>query len=335
MNGSNVRVTAKVNDIRGDLRVDQYLTNFSMAYRQDQTDFIAARASTPIPVLNESDKYAIFPRGYFWRDEAEIRPLGGRPVQVGYKVESGQYLAEEWALEHTIDDRQRRNSATPYDLDETGVALLEGKQLIRQDRIWATSFFKENIWAYDYVGGVDFDKFDDDATDPSKVVTRFKRNLGKGSGFKANTIVLGANVIDAIENNPAIVDRIKYTSEGVVDTAILARLFKVANVIVAESMYNAAAEGAEDDLEYIVDPNSLWMGYVEPAARMDAPTAIARFAWTGLIPGAMNDLGGVITRGRDPRAYTDWIHSRSAFDLKLVAPDLGIFMKHVVDEPGA
>src|SRR5688572_28797609 len=97
INPTNVRRSAKVNDIQGELRVDQYLTDFAVAYRQDQSQFIAPQASTPVPVRNESDKFAIFPRGFFLRDEAEVRALGGRPVQVGYKVGNGQYLAEEWA----------------------------------------------------------------------------------------------------------------------------------------------------------------------------------------------------------------------------------------------
>ena len=90
--------------------------------------------------------------------------------------------------------------------------------------------------------------------------------------------------------------------------------------------------GADDDFQYIVDENSFWIGYVEPQPRMDAPTAIARFAWTGLIPGVMNKMGGVITRGRDDRAYSDWIHSRNAFDIKVVAPDLGLFFTNAVIE---
>jgi hypothetical protein len=94
---------------------------------------------------------------------------------------------------------------------------------------------------------------------------------------------------------------------------------------VVRSIYNAAQEGAEDDFEYIVDPNGAWLGYIEPTAGMDAPTAIARFGWTGLIPGSTGQNGGVITRGRDERAYSDWIHSRNAFDYKLVSPDLGVY----------
>lgn len=331
----NFQRASKVSDVDiSGMRVDTYLTNFSMRWSMEADQFIAPRASTPIPVRHESDKYLIYPRGYFWRDEAEVRPLGGRPVQVSYKTTSGQYLAEEYALEHTIDDRQRANVESPFDLDEAGVSLLQSKQMIRQDRIWAAAVFQAGVWAHDFAGVTDFAQLDDVAVDPIATMNRFKRLLAKGSGFRPNTGVLGANVIDLLEIHPSLIERVKYTQRGILTTEILAAMFGLDRLIVAESMVNLApedntVEGGED-FEYIVDENSFWLGYIEPAARMNSPTAVARFAWTGLIPGATNNSGGVITRGRDSRAYSDWIHSRNAFDIKVVAPDLGLFFSNAV-----
>jgi hypothetical protein len=326
----NVRTTAKVKDtpIGADVRVDAYLTNFSLAYRQDQRNFVAPQAATPISVQKETAIFRTFPRGYFWRDEAEVRALGGRPVQVGYKAGKDSYHAEEWALEHTIDDRERANAAGELDLDESGVMLLEGKQLIRQDRIWAEQVFEEGVWLTDLDGATDFDPFNEAASDPVSLIDTKKTAMAQATGFMPNTLVLGANVNTAIRSNPAMVDRVKYTQTGIITAQLLAALFEVDRVMVARSVYNAAEEGAEDDFEFIVDPNAFWMGYIEPTPRLNAPTAIARFGWTGLIPGAMNAQGGVITRGRDSRAYTDWIHSRNAFDIKRIATDLGMYFKN-------
>lgn len=330
-----VRTTAKVSDVgpQSDLYVDTYLTDFSLSYRQSVDNYIAPKAATPIPVMKESGIYRTFPRGYFWRDEVEVRPLGGRPVQVNYKTGKGNYHAEEWALETTIDDRERANAVDQINLDETGVMLLEGKQLIRQDRLWAETVWAPGIWAYDYAGAVDFPQIDDASTDPVAVMKKYNRTLGKASGFKANTIILGANVEDWVSVNPAMVDRIKYTQTGIIDLQMLAALFKVANVMTAESIYNAAEEGVADDFEFILDPNAIWLGYIEPQPRLNAPTAVARFGWNGLIPGETNAQGGVITRGRDGRAYTDWLHSRQAFDIKVVASDLGVFLTDAVSGP--
>ncbi len=326
----NVRAVGKVSDISGELYADAYLTNFSLAFRQEADRFVAPRAATPIAVMQESGKYATYPRGYFLRDEAEVRPLGGRPVQVSYKVEPGTYAVEEWALEHTIDDRQRANAAGgPYDLDESGVALLEGKQLIREDRTWSTDFFAENVWTFDIDLTLDFDPFNDAASNPIEAIDYYKRQMAKSTGFKPNTIVFGAAVTDALRINPEIQDVIKYTQRGVADEALLGSLFGVSQVVTAMSIYNTAAEGAADDFEFIINENAMWMGYIEPQPRMNAPTAIARFGWTGLFPGA-NQSGGIILRGRDGRASSDWIQSRNAYAYKLISADLGVFFTNAV-----
>lgn len=327
-NPNNVRVvTQKVNDILGEIRIDTYLTNFSEQYRQSRENFIATGCATPVPVMNESDKYVVYPRGYWLRDEAKVRPLGGRPEQVSYRVESGQYLAEEWALEHTIDDRQRRNAAAPFDLDVNGTRLLEGKMLIREDRIWVSEFFTTGLWTFGAVGGVDFTPFNDQASEPIAFIDEQKDLMAEQTGFMPNTLVLGVNVARALRSNADIVERIKYTQRGIVSLDMMASMFEVDRVRVARSVYNTAAEGADDsnlDITWIADPNAMWLGYIEPTPAMDSPTAIARFGWTGLIPGA-NEAGGVVNRGRDDRAWTDWIQNHNAFAYKAVSVDLGGF----------
>lgn len=325
-----VRAARKVSDIQGQLHVDGYLTNFQLMFRQAPSVFISGLASTGISVRHASDRYPVYPRGYFWRDEAQVRPLGGRPVQVGYKIGHDNYNAEEWALETTVDDRERANVDDIINLEENAITLLESKQMIREDRIWATNFFQTGVWTNEEVGGNDFEPFNDSASTPLTTIDRLKTEMAQQTGMMPNTMIVGANVKDALRNNPDIVDRIKYTQTGVASDGILASLFEVDTFRVARAVYNTALETNEDDggldMEFICDPNAIWLGYIAATGGMKTPTAIARFAWTGLIPGAMNNSGGVITRGRDDRAYSDWFHSRNAFDLKVVSQDLGMFI---------
>lgn len=317
---------AKVNDVSGPIHVDGYLTGFSLSYRQGQSAYISGMASTSIPVLKESDKYVTYPRGYLLRDEAQVRPLGGRPVQVGQKLGSDNYNAEEWALETTLDDRQRANTDAPINLEEGAIMTLEQKQLIREDRIWCQNFFTTGVWTFEQIGVTDFTPFNDAASTPIDVIEGLKLEMAQSTGIMPNTLVMGANVRVALKSNPDMLDRIKYTQRGVITDDLLAALFELDNVKTPMAIYNAANEGATDDFEFICDPNAMWLGYIAPTGMLNVATAIARFGWTGLIPGASTNQGGVITRGRDDRAYSDWFHSRNAFDLKLVAPDLGMFI---------
>lgn len=330
-------------DVQNAANPDAYLTNYSFSLQQDAANFVAGAASSMVPVLQEAGKYNVYPPGYFWRDEAKVRPLGGRPAQVSYAVKDGNYAAEEWALEHTIDDRTRRNARAQISLDENGVKLLTGKQMIRADRIWATQFFKTGVWGMEVTGvaanpGADqFLAWDDALSNPISDVEDWKEKIFAGTGMMPNTLVLGANVRKSLKNHPDFIERTKYTSSAAITNAIMAALFEIENIRVARSLYNSAAEKMPDDedggenIEYIVDPDSAWLGYIDPTPTVDSPTAIANFAWTGLIPGQTNDFGGVISRGRDERAYSDWFHNRQAFDLRKVSDDLAVFIKSAVN----
>lgn len=323
-------------NIEGTLHIDRYLTDFSVMFVQDSNKFIAQRAASVIPVLKQTDKYVVYDRGYFWRDEAKPRPLGGRPLQVGYKIGEGTYSAIEYALEHTIDDRQRANADDPIRLDENATVLLTQKHLIKQDRVWAQNFFRSGVWSTNFEGvastpgSQQYLQFNDASSDPIGVIDLAKDQVNELTGFMPNTLVLGADVKRTLRSHPDIADRIKYVQHGVADDQILAALFDVDNVITARSVYNAAAEGATDNFDFIVDRTGMLLAYIEPNPGLDSPTAIANFAWTGLIPGSTNAMGGVIESGRDDRAHSDWFQGRMAWDLKQVSADLGVFFNDAV-----
>jgi hypothetical protein len=328
--------TGSASNIEGPIHVDRYLTNYSESFLQDARMFIAGRAASLVGVQNQSDMYLTYDRGYFWRDESAPRPLGGRPQQVGYKVSQSSYNAIEWALEHIVDDRQRANVDNQISLDRNATSLLTQKQLIRADRIWAQNFFVPNVWSSLVVGTAStpgtnqFLEFNDADSDPIGVIDEYKDTFHQRTGFMPNTLVIGAKVKRHLRSHPDIADRIKYTQIGIAEEDLLARLFDIPTVVTARSVYNSAAEGATNSFTYIANSRAMLMAYIEPTPSLDSPTAIINFAWQGLIPGQMNNFGGVMTRGRDNRAYSDWFHNRMAFDLRQGAADLGIFFQNVV-----
>lgn len=324
--------------IQGVLHVDRYLTQYSVNFVQDRRVFIAQQAASVIPVLKQTDQYVVYDRGYFWRDEAQPRALGGRPVQVGYKIASDSYSAIEYALEHVVDDRQRANVDDPIRLDENATTLLTQKHMIKQDRTWCQRFFRTGVWTTNIVGinstpvsGSTVLRWDAANSTPIEDIDGMKDQINQQTGFMPNVLVLGAAVRRQLRTHPDIADRIKYTQTGIADEDVLAKLFEVGTVVVARSVYNAAMEGAANSFQYIADSKSAWLGYIEPNPGLDSPTAIANFAWVGLIPGVANTLGGVIERGRDDRAHSDYFQGRMAWDLKQVSADLGVFIGNAVN----
>lgn len=323
------------------MHVDRYLTNLSVAFVQESRNFVADKVFPIVPVAKQSDLYPLYDRGYFFRDEMRPRPLGGEAQKAGYKVVNQRYHAEEWALAHTIDDRVRSNADQPLNPDRAAMRLLTTQAMINRDRRWASAFFKTGVWTTDLTGVADdpsdgeFLQFNQEGSDPIGVVDLYKDAIAEQTGgYEPNVLVLGRKVYRTIRNHPDVIDRIKYTQRGVVDREILASLFGVDRVVVPGSVQNTAAEGDADNFSFIVSSNDMLLVYAAPEPALEQPSGGYIFAWTGLIPGETNAFGGIIQRMRDEKAHSDHVEIRVAYDIHLVAPDLGVFFTNCVGDNG-
>lgn len=315
---------------------DQLLSNISIAFIQSQNKFVAPQVFPVVPVNNASDFYLEFPRGAFFRDEVGPRPLGGQSRIGGFTTTKKPYYAEEQGLSSNLDDRERANATPPYDPERSRIIYLTQQHLIHRDRDWAAKYFKPGVWTTDLTGEASapgqnqFLQFDQDNSDPIQIVDEYRDNIAEQTGFEPNVIVMGRKVFRVIKNHPAVVERIVYTQRGIVTAELLAELLGVDKVVIPGGVNNTAAEGQDDDFQFIVGKNDMLMAYAAPSAGLDQPTAGYTFAWTGLLPNAgMSGQAGV-WRGREDRAHSDWFEVRMAYDMHVVSADLGVFFGSAV-----
>lgn len=319
-----------------EMHVDRFLTNLSVAFAQESSAFVADKVFPIVPVQKQSDKYVIYDRGSFFRDEVRPRPLGGRAPTVGYKTSSDSYIAEEQALAHTIDDRVRANADAPLAPDRSAMRLLTTQFLIHRDREWVEKFFRTGVWTTELTGvassptGNQFLQFDQAGSTPIQTIDVYRDRIAELTGFEPNVLVLGRTVFRVLKNHPDILERIKYTQRGTVTLDLLASLFGVNRVVVPGGIMNDAPEGAPDNFKFILPSTDMLLVYAAPQPGLEEPTGGYIFAWTGLIPGETNAFGGVFQRMRDEPAHSDLIEIRAAYDIKLVAPDLGVFFTQAV-----
>lgn len=321
----------------GDLHIDQYLTNLSVAWAQDQANFVADTVFPTVPVQKQSNKYAIYDKGYFYRDEMAPRPLGGKAARTGYAVSNGTYLCEEHALAHAIDDRTRDNADQPLDPDRAAMRLLTTQAMIHRDRLWAAKYFVTSVWGNTDQTGVasapstnQFIQFDQSGGDPVGTIDKQADAMLGATGYRPNTLVLGTDTYRGIKNNASVLDRIKYTQRGIVTPDLLAALFGVDRVVIAGGVQNTAHEGQTNAISFIANSKSALLVYASTAPAIDTPSGGYTFAWTGLIPGATNAFGGVISRYRDEQEHSDVLELRTAFDTEIVASELGVFFSAAV-----
>jgi len=318
------------------VHLDGYLTQFSIAQAQAMENFIAATVFPIVPVQNATDLYFIFEDEWFRRDEFEERPLGGRSKRIGYKTTSAQYSVIEESLAHAIDDRVRANADDPLNPDRAATRLLTEQAMIHMDRKWATAYFQSGVWDTD-VDGVSANpttgeilQWDQSGSNPMADIDFYKDAMHLATARTPNILVMGSQVYREVKQNAEILDRIKYTQTGVITQQLLASFFGVDKLVVAKGIWNTSPEGVAASNDWIVSPADMLLCYAPSSPAIEEPAAGYHFAWTNLIPGAGNAMGGVVERRRDEDAHSDIIELRTAQSVQVVSSALGVFFSDVV-----
>lgn len=315
---------------RGDVHVNAPLTNISVAFLQDATNFVADNVFPNIPVSKQSDIYYLFDRGYFNRDEMEERAPGTESAGGNYKVETDTpYYAKVYSFHHDIPDQRRSNADSVLDPDREATELVTHKGLIKRERLWVSKFFTSGVWGTNATPGNGL--WDLDSSTPIEDIRAQRTAILESTGYMPNTLVIGQKVYDALIDHVDIVDRVKYgQSSGnvaLVDVAELRALFKIDRIFVMRAIVNTAVEGAANAHSFIGGRHAL-LCYSAPSPGLMTPTAGYTFSWNGYL-GAQAQ-GQRIKRFRMDHLEADRIEIDMAFDQKQISQDLGVFYNNIV-----
>ena len=304
--------------------VDPVLSNMLVGYQQSQDRFVADRVFPLVPVEKQGFTYYLFTKKYWFLDEMKGRSPGAAFARGGYGASTTTGFANTWGLEHPIADEARANNQTPMGLEQAGLQWLAQQSLIRRERAFAADFMATSVWATDDNNATtDWDDFS--AGDPVNDVLTAKRTISNSTGMDGNAMVLGYIVHQALVNHPDIIDRVKYTRDGLLGTVeqILAQAFGVERYLVGKSSYNSANEGQTFSGAAIIDDDCLVCS-ISAAPGMFTASAGYTFAWDG------GGGGGQIAQYREPQVKSDVLQLSEAWDQKAVATDLGYFFADVV-----
>jgi hypothetical protein len=224
-----------------DVHIDAILTNISVAYIQDQNAFVASKVFPTIPVEKQSDKYFVYTKGDWFRDEAQLRAPATESAGSGYNLTTATYNTQVYAFHKDVDDQVRANADNPLNPDRDATSFITQRMLLRQEIQWASEFFTTSVWATDSTPTNLWNDYT--ASDPIGDVETAKATILTSTGFLPNTMVMGYDVFRQLRNHPDIVDRVKYTSAENVTEDILARFFGVDRILVARAVKNTGLEG--------------------------------------------------------------------------------------------
>lgn len=314
-----------------DVHIDAALSNLSVAYIQDASNFIADKVFPIVNVQKQSDKYFKYEKGAFFRDEAKRRAPATESAGSGFGLGTDTYFCDKWALHKDVDDDTVANSDPAIDPYGDATNFVANSLLIRRERLFADAYMKTGVWGTDETGGTNFAQWDDEATsDPADDAKRVRISMLSKTGYAPNTMTVGYEVYEALKKHPLIMEKFRYSGKESITTDMLARYFEVERFLVAQSVYTSSAEGVADaslTMAFIHGKNVLF-SFAPRVPSLMMPAAGYIFGWAGLT--GVNNAGIATSRFRMQQLKADRVETEMAVDMKLVAADMGYFLTTVV-----
>lgn len=318
------------NPVRSDVHVNRPLTAISVATIQAESDFIHQQVFPNVPVLKQSDLYFKYTRDYWFRSGAQKRAPATESAGSGFHLTTDSYFCDKWAFHMDLDDDTVAN-ADMLSLDKSATEFVTRNLLLRREQLFMQRYLAPGVWAgnmatnsmgvlapADYTPDI---SWSDASSNPVADVAKLKIGVKRITSLSPNTMVVSPDVNEALKQHPLVIDRIKYTQKGIATEELLAQLFGVDKYLVASAVYNSSQEGQLANYNFISN-NKFLLCYAAPAPGIMVPSAGYIMSWSGLFGGSA--YGSRIKRMRMEHLEADRIEGEMAFDMKMVASDLGV-----------
>lgn len=298
---------------RRQVHIDRALTNVSIAYRN--ANYIGDLIFPQVVVQKQSDKFFVFDKSSWFRDEAGPRAPGTRGPEVEYSISSSAYSAQPMAATKVLPDEVVDNADQPLQERRNAVEFATDKVVLKLEKDVATDVFGAE-WSTSATPGT---LWEDDASDPLGDVDTAREAIVKLIGREPNKMVIGREVWKQLKNHPDLLDRVKYTQTGRITPELLAQLFEIEQLLIGSAIEDTAAEGVTASFSFIWGKNAL-LAWVPPNPGLMVPAAGYIFSWK------QRTLEVFRRMEEKANAYRAEQH----YDVKITAPDAGYLLKAVV-----
>jgi hypothetical protein len=297
-----------------EVKYDQVLTNIALAYEPE--GYIADQVMPVVPVKNEDGVYWVYDKSKFFTPQA-LRAPRTRYREIDWSATRDSYHAEEYGLETRIDDRERNNSASPLDLDETGTETLVDMIFNNREKRIATMVLSTgNVTQNTTLAGAT-QWSDAGGGDPIGVAMTAHDTIRAATGIRPNSAVMGYSVWSKLQQNPKIMARLPEGAQ--VTEQVLKTLFQVDNLYIGSVLTATSKKGQTVTL------GDVWGKDVLFFHKQNRP-ALRRPAF-----GYQMQVAGLRTfRWRDTPVNCDVIRVNEIRAEKMVAASLGYLVKAAV-----
>lgn len=311
------------NPTPSDVHVSAALTNISVAYMQDASNFIADKLFPIVGVEKQSDKYHILNKNDFMRDEAKPRAPSTRAPRGGFRVSQDSYSCLTYSFAVPVDDETRANADSALSIDKSATGQATQKLLIQRERKFASTYFTTSVWGTDVTPATLWSAA---SSTPLKDVDTGKETILKNTGYKPNVLAMSYEVFNKLRQNQEIKDQFKYTSADSITEDMLARYFSLDKVLVGGGAYATNREGASAAQSFVFGKHAL-LTYVPKGPSILEAASGYIFGWKGFA----GSVDGMRVRSyREEDIKSDVYECEASYDMKVVGADLGYFFASVI-----
>jgi len=303
----------------GDSKVDKILSQFSIAYRND--NYIAEQILPVLKVKEKSGKFAKYAKDNLRvYSDATFRAPGTRANDIDYSVSQGTYLCAEHALEKRVPDEMVLNSDDPYDPKRDAVEFLMDLIWLNQENALATTMTSTSILTQNTTlsGTSQWDDYNN--SDPFDDIATGIETVRSATGKLPNSCVLSFDVMQKLKNHPDVREQVKYTNGGQLSDgafeSFLKGFFRLENVYVGTAIKNSADEGQSDSI------GNVWNDDFVLFHKTSRPTMMApTFGLT------MTDVPRKVDMYREESHVSDVVRVRYSYDQNIIDPAMAYLIK--------
>lgn len=208
------------------VHLNKLLANMSIEFRPTNGRYIIDELFPVLPVAFENDAYALWDKGQRFRvDRTDgrdtLRADGAQAKQFSFGWTYDSYIAEEWAGQFGVTDREVANSDGGLDIilgHSNGVydAVLRDRELRVASTLTATATYSSTnrvtLSGTDQFNNASF------ASQSTALFSTIKNRINTGKdavrtatgGLIPNTVVIPESVALVMENDPGLMDALKH-----------------------------------------------------------------------------------------------------------------------------
>ncbi len=257
--------------VQTDVVIDPALTNLSIKYTNEEAAFVANEILPVLRVGKQTGKYYIYDKANL-RIENTNRAAGSPSNEADYSLSlSGVFSCDDHALKGLVQDEvqdQAEAALNPL-IDETETLtekLMLDRELTAATMLTDTAQMTSNTTLSGTSQWSDYSN-----SDPISDVRTARISIHTNTFKKPNVMLMSKTVWDQLVEHPSVIERIKYSQLGVASLELVAKIFQVSKILVAEAGYNSAAEGITDSLGYVWGKHCI-LAYVTPAPKLKTVT---------------------------------------------------------------